>query len=423
MLKITNVLSIMVLGAALSSSLLMAEELQSEVEVTHWWNQPGEINALNEIRSAVESRGAKFVETRISSWDTLRSNILKRISLGYQPAVTQWLSDDYTFSFDQMSAIYLIPQKWRNQPIKDVLFEEVYNGLSTENGVVGLPLGIHTQNAALFSKAIYDELKLPLPTSWSEVLQQAPLIEQAGYVPIALSNENWQLQIVLNTILLGNLGVEDYKLFYEKGQSIKKLTKPLVSSFEIFLALKKHTDKAAKNRSWSDAVNMIGENKAAMHVLGDFAKGELTAQGYQAGEDFLCSLAPGSNGYMIYAIDSFLMFNMDEPHLKKGQSMLFDAVLDPEVQAKYNSKKGGIPVRHGVEISQLDSCAQKTYKQWMSKDKKLISFTGIGNPLRASFLQSTLQKAWDHDDITAEQLVEEFIKSDQDALQRGADYE
>jgi len=178
----------------------MAEELQSEVEVTHWWNQPGEVQALNAIKSAVEARGANFVETRTSSWDTLRSNILKRISLGYQPAVTQWLSDDYTFSFDQMSAIHLLPSKWRNQPIKEVLFEEVYRGLSTENGLIGLPLGIHTQNGALFSKAIYDELKLPLPTTWSEVLQQAPLIEKAGYVPVALSKEAWQLQIVLNPI-------------------------------------------------------------------------------------------------------------------------------------------------------------------------------------------------------------------------------
>ena len=418
MLKIITIFPIIVLGAVLNSPLLMADQLTPEVEVTHWWNQPGELDALNEIKSAVESRGAKFVETRVASWDTLRSNILKRISIGYPPAVTQWLSDDYTFSFEQMSAINLLPPKWRKQPIKDVLFEEVYHGLSTKNGLLGLPLGIHTQNAALFNKAIYDELNLPLPTSWSEVLQQAPLIEKAGYVPVALSNETWQLQMILNTILLSEMGEKDYRLFYQKGQSIQNWRASLVGSLDIFLALKKYTDKAARKRSWSDAVTMIGENKAAMHFLGDFAKGELTAQGYKAGEDFLCSLAPGSNGYMVYTIDSFLMFNMDEPYLKKGQSILFDAVLDPEVQARYNSKKGGIPVRHGVEISQLDSCAQETYKRWMNKEKKVISFTGIGNPLRASFLQSILQKAWDNDDITAEQLVDELLTVDQEALQR-----
>lgn len=418
MLIIKRSLSVLLLGGALHCSALLASDLQAEVELTHWWNQPGEIQALNEIKTAVEQRGAKFVETRVSSWDILRTNILKRISMGYQPAVTQWISDDYLFSFDQMSAIYPTPDKWRNQPIKEILFDEVYHGLSTDNGLVGLPMGIHIQNAALFSKAIYNELKLTLPKTWSEVLIQAPLIKQAGYVPIALSKETWQLQIILNDILLSELGAKDYKQFYTQTQSIQKWREPLVRSFNTFLALKQFTDEAAHTRSWSDSTKMIGENKAAMHFLGDFAKSELTAQGLKAGEDFLCSLAPGSNGYMVYVIDSFLMFNTDEPQIKEGQSILFDAVLDPEVQAKYNSKKGGIPVRHGVNIKQLDSCAQETYQQWTSANKKTISFTGIGNPLRASFLQSVLQQAWDNKDASAEQLVDELIKIDQESLQK-----
>ena len=418
MLKIKNILPMITLGTVLHCSVLMANDSQAEVELTHWWNQPGEIQALNEIKKAVEQRGAKFVETRIASWDTLRTNILKRISMGYQPAVTQWLADDYLFSFDQMSAIYPTPAKWRGQAIEEILFDEVYNGLSTDNGLVGLPMGIHILNAALFSKKIYEELRLSPPQSWNEALAQAPIIQKAGYIPIALSNETWQLQILLNAIMLGELGAKDYKQFFVKTQSIKKWRKPLLRSFETFLALKQYTDTAARTRSWSDAVKMVGENKAAMHFLGDFAKSELTAQGLIAGEDFLCSLAPDSNGYMIYSIDSFLMFKIDEPRIKKGQSILFDAVLDPEVQAKYNSKKGGIPIRHGVDINQLDSCAQETYKQWTGSDHKTISFTGIGNPLRASFLQTVLQQAWDKDDVTAEELVDELLKIDQESLQK-----
>lgn len=36
----------------LLSSVAMADEPQTEVELTHWWNQPGEVAALNEIKKA-----------------------------------------------------------------------------------------------------------------------------------------------------------------------------------------------------------------------------------------------------------------------------------------------------------------------------------------------------------------------------------
>ena len=416
MLKEIKILPMIVLGIFMHCSVLASDELQPEVELTHWWNHPGELQAVAEIKKAVEQRGGKFVETRLRSWEVLRANIIKRMTMGYAPAVAQWLSDDYTFSFEQMAAIYDTPSHWRKQPIGDVLFEEVYNDLHKEKSLIGLPLGIHVQNAALYSKAIYDELGLSVPKTWGEVLEQAPLIKAAGYVPIALSHEPWQLQIVFNAILLGELGAEDYKKFYTIGQSIGKWRKPLLRSFETFLSLRQYTDSAARLRSWSDSVQMIGHDKAAMHFLGDFAKSELTAKGLVAGEDFLCSLAPNSQGYMVYVIDSFLMFNVDEPHIKKGQAILFDAVLDPEVQAKYINKKGGIPVRRGVNTDQLDACAKEAYERWTDKNKKTISFTGVGNALRSSFLQDALKKVWNQEEVTASLLVDKLIDSDMETL-------
>ncbi|PWQ93614.1 ABC transporter substrate-binding protein [Leucothrix arctica] len=416
MFKKIKIITIVSFCTIIYSSALQAKGGQPEVELSHWWNQPGELQAVDEIRKAVEQRGAKFVETRIASWDSLRSNILKRISMGYAPAVTQWLANDYTFSFEQMSAIYPMPSKWRDQPIEEVLFKEVYKGLSSENGLVGLPMGIHIMNSALFSKRIYDELNLTPPKTWSEVLTQSLVIKEAGYVPIALSKEAWQLQVVMGSVLLGELGSVNYKQFFIKGQSIKPWKKPLVRSFETFLGLKKFTDREARDRSWAESVSMIGDNKAAMHFLGDFAKSELTAKGYVAGEDFLCSLAPDSKGYMVYSIDSFLMFNVNDHLIEEGQRILFDVALDPEVQAKYTNKKGGIPVRHGVNVNHLDTCAKEMYQQWVLKDNKTISFTGIGNPLRASFLQKVLEEAWNNDGLTAEELVSMLIEMDEEAL-------
>ena len=96
------------------------------VELTHWWNYPGELQALEVIKSAIEKRGANFVESRIASWDKLRANIINRLTLGYPPAITQWLTDKDIFELSGINAIDSVPTEWRGKPIKDILLKEVY---------------------------------------------------------------------------------------------------------------------------------------------------------------------------------------------------------------------------------------------------------------------------------------------------------
>ena len=253
------------------------------------------------------------------------------------------------------------------------------------------------------------------PSSWQQFLEQAVEIDRAGYVPIALSNELWQFHMVFNTILLEQLGVNNYKTFYQQGNNVKQWEKELIESLSIFQTLKSLTDSAQKDRSWSQSAAMIGSGSAAMHVMGDFAKGELIAKGLKAGEDFLCSLAPGSKGSMVYAIDSFVMLNVQEEYLKKGQKLLFDVVLDPVIQAAYSTKKGSTPIRHGVDASQLDSCSQQGYESWQQTSKNNLSFSAIDNPVRASFIQSMLDRAWNQSS-TPEQLSRWLIDTVEKSL-------
>ena len=395
-----------------------SEAQRAEVELTHWWNQPGELAALAVIKKAVEKRGANFVETQIASWGKLRAIIINRISSGYAPAATQWLVDDDIFELGEINAVQPLPTFFHGQALKDVLLPDVYNDVSNNGEVLSLPLGIHIQNSALFNAEIYKELMLPLPITWKQVLDQAPVIKNAGYVPIAISNELWQFCMLYNAILFEKLGFEDYQTLYDKTKSIKLWRDDLVESFTIFLALKQYSDPQQKNRGWAESARMVGDKKAAMQVMGDFAKAELSSRGLIAGKDFLCSLTPGSNKYIVYAIDSFMMLNTDEPYLIKGQSILFDAVLNPEVQADYNARKGSMPIRRGVDLEKLDACSRQNYQLWMRPDTKVTRFSGISNPLRTSFLATVLEKAWYESSLSAEQLADELIAIDESALKR-----
>ena len=177
------------------------------------------------------------------------------------------------------------------------------------------------------------------------------------------------------------------------------------------IKLRSYADKDYKDRTWNQAVKLVGQKQAAIHILGDFAKGELTAMGLKAGEDFFCSLAPGANDNMIYAIDIFLMLKVDEPYLKEGQQILFDSIFDPAVQADYNSRKGSMPIRYDVDLQKLDICSRERYKQWIDPKQKIVRFSGIEHPLRTSVLQSTMQQAWT-ENMTPQQLTDLLLEMD-----------
>lgn len=402
----------------LSTSLLLtsaSQAKQAEVELIHWWNQPGEIDGLNVIKRAVEARGAKFIETRVPSWEKLRSSIISRITSGYAPAATQWLVDEDIFELRSINALEPLPTVLNGNAIKDILLDEVYREVTSKDELLSLPVGIHIQNHTLYNTKIYTELSLPLPTSWEQVLAQAPLIKQAGYVPLAVSNELWQFDILFNAIMMEQLGFARFQQLYQKHQSMKHLREPFIKSMSIFRKLKTLSDPEQPYRDWARSARMVGKQQAAMQVMGDFAKAELTNMDLTAGKEFLCSLSPGSNGNMIYAIDSFMMLNVDEPHLQQGQKILLDAALDNEVQIHYSLKKGSIPVTK-VAPDKLDVCSRKSYQLWLNTEKKINTFLGVSNPLRSSFFQTMLNKAWYQNDMTSAQLIDELIEIDESTL-------
>lgn len=154
---------IMTVLTSLLATLSNAVAQTPEVELTHWWNTPGELAALNTIKSEVIKRGGKFRDVKIKSWDELHKSTINRLELGYPPAVTQWLSGTDLVELSDLKAITHPPESWRGEKTADVLFKEVFRDNQYSGKLINIPLGIHVQNSALFNADIYRKLKLPLP--------------------------------------------------------------------------------------------------------------------------------------------------------------------------------------------------------------------------------------------------------------------
>ncbi|MCB1637576.1 MAG: extracellular solute-binding protein, partial [Thiothrix sp.] len=287
-----------------------------------------------------------------------------------------------------------LPENGQEKPLRELLFPEVLGEVVQGETLVALPVVLHIQNTAFYNASIYRELGLEPPASWQAFIRQARHISAAGFTPLALSAEAWQLRMLFNDILLEVLGAEGFRRFYDETRAIASQRQALRTALDYFLQLRHFVDDPKQQRRWNETVALLARQRAAMLVLGDFVTAELMTAGLKAGDDFLCALAPGSSAVMLYALDSFILLNVDEPYLQAGQQLLVDTVLNPQVQAAFSTRKGGIPVRYGVKADDMDSCTAERYRVWSQPETRKLQPPDSSSRLRLALLEQAVQHIW-----------------------------
>ena len=86
----------------------------------------------------------------------------------------------------------------------------VLQSVKYDGHYVAAPIGIHRANALWINPKIFAKLNLTPPTTWTDFLQVADKIKQAGYTPLAMGNDEWQLRNLFELIVLGEGGSQSY---------------------------------------------------------------------------------------------------------------------------------------------------------------------------------------------------------------------
>ena len=208
-----------------------------------------------------------------------------------------------------------------------------------------------------------------MPKTLDEFFAAAEKIKKAGFIPLAHGGQPWQDATVFEAFALAILGPDDYEKAFVKLDPKVLGGKKMEQVFTQFLRVKKYIDPNSPGRDWNVATQMVINGKAAMQIMGDWAKGEFTAAGKVAGKDYLCVPAPGTEGTFTYNIDSLAMFKLKDEDNIKAQKALAKTVLSPKFQKVFNKAKGSIPVRTDMDMADFDSCAQKSMKAFKATAK------------------------------------------------------
>ncbi|MFQ2035142.1 ABC transporter substrate-binding protein [Aeromonas veronii] len=352
-------------------ALLTAPVAASQVEVLHWWTSGGEAKAVEVLKSewtkqgnqwndfAVQGGGGKSAMTVLKS-RALAANPPEAAHLkGYE--LKEWAGLGFLRDLSPM-AEHL---GWYSQ-----MPPMVRATLSQNGALMAVPTGIHRVNWLWLNRKVFERNKLTPPTDWAQFVTVADQLKKRGITPLAIGNEPWQLAVLFETVALGEGGKEFYRKAFLEQDSATLTGPDMVRVLTRFQQLRAYVPQKYAGLKWHQATNLLESGGAAMQVMGDWVKGELSAGNYRPGEDIACLPSPGSAGLFSYNLDSIAMFKQRDPAQLQAQGDLAQLLMTPQFQEEFNRVKGSIPALTNPDMSKFDRCAVRSYQDFLLAEKQ-----------------------------------------------------
>jgi glucose/mannose transport system substrate-binding protein len=267
---------------ALSPALASAQEMKAEV--IHWWTSGGESAAVKVFADAFTAAGGTWIDSAVAGGENARTAGINRIVGGDPPTAMQFntgLQFDEIVGNGFLRDLEDLAEKnhWR-----DVLPDVIVDATNRDGKFYAVPVNIHGQSWLWYNTKVLADAGIQPPATFAEMIALGPKLKEAGVVPLAQGGEPWQERLLFNSVMISEGGSDLYldvlgkkKIDAVKGDGFRKVA-------ETFAGLRGLVDEGSPGRKWNDATNMVITGKAAMQVMGDWAKGEFIAAGQTAGQ-------------------------------------------------------------------------------------------------------------------------------------------
>ncbi|WP_369601060.1 ABC transporter substrate-binding protein [Hahella sp. SMD15-11] len=405
-------------AAALSAACVTATTAWAgEVEVLHWWTSGGEAAAAKALQTMLEKEGHTWKDFAVAGGggESAMTVLKSRAVSGNPPAAAQikgldiqeWASLGLLTNLDDVAK----QNQW------DAKLPKVVSDIMKYEGhYVAVPVNVHRVNWLWANPEVFRKAGVAIPTTWEDFPKAADAIQKAGFIPLAHGGQAWQDATLFEAVALGMGGADFYRKAFVEHDEATLGSQKMVEIFKTFKGLRKYIDKDAPGRDWNIATSMVINGKAAMQIMGDWAKGEFTAAGKKPGVDYVCLPAPDTTGMFTFNIDSFAMFKLDNAENEKAQKAMARLILSPEFQTVFNINKGSIPVTSGVSPKPFDSCAHASMDAFTASAAtgKLVPSMAHGMAT-TSYIQGAIYDVvtnfFNDDMLSAEDAVKRLVKA------------
>ncbi len=381
----------------------------TEFELMHLWLTDIEAPALNYLQEVVVGAGGKWREHRVSgNFYGVRSAFAERLSLSVPPTAVFWIGGDELRSMVETNIIRSITRDATTDDLNKILRPEIVDTISIGEAITSLPLVIHLQNVAVVNQKIFNELGITQPKSWTDFIQQSERIKSAGYIPLAMSDQRWQMRFLFGSIMSDGLSKQEFvdMLIGFKDEAWTKAQ--YTRAFQTLLALKSFSNADSMDLAWQDVLLQVRDGNAAMTITGDFA-----APALRHDHTVTCRLAPGGN-FVSWSFDVLAFTLLPESSMRTGQDLAIRALSRKDVLRNFALKKGGIPVVNEIKLEEFDQCSANSARNWAELEK--VHFDTERWRLQLNSISSLAQAFWRADNPDPERYATVLVKELQSNL-------
>ncbi len=385
---------------------------EMKAEVLHWWTSGGESESIKVFADSFKAKGGEWIDSAIAGGPNARTAGINRIVGGNPPTVMQFntgLQFDELVATGMLSSLDEVAEanKWR-----DVLPPDIVTATTRNGSFYAVPVNIHGQNWLWYNPEALAKARVEPPKTFADVIAAGGKLREAGIVPFGHGGQNWQDHLLFDAVLVAEAGKDVFHKVYADRDTEAAKSEGFRKAAETFAALRALTDEGSPGRNWNDTTSMVITGRAAMQLMGDWAKGEFTAAGLTAGKDFGCTVMPG--GYVMGG-DVFVFPKVSDKGAQEAQAAMATLMLDPETQITFNTKKGSVPVRLDVDVSGMDSCAQTGMAALKDPEQQVPSINFIASPDLVGATRDVVTQFWSTPSMTPDDFIARFISAMQSA--------
>nr|WP_188496515.1 extracellular solute-binding protein [Pullulanibacillus pueri] len=331
-----------------------------KLEIFSWWTAGGEADGLNALIDVFNKKQpdieVKNEAVAGGAGSNAKAVLATRMQGGNPPS---------TFQVHGGAELMAYVDAGKMEPLNDLFKKNGWDGkfpedlidmVSKDGKIYGIPVDIHRGNVLWYNKKVFDDNNLQPPKTFDEFFDVADKLKAKGITPLAIGDkEVWGSTMVFENILLAELGPDKYKQLWTgevtfDDPAVKK-------SAEIFKKMIGYINDDHSSLAWQDASQLVADGKAAMNIMGDWAKGYFTSKNLKYNEDFGAVPTPESDGSFMVVADTF-----GKPKGVKNPDQVdkFLTVLGSvDGQDAFNPKKGSIPANVDGDTSKYDDYSKQ----------------------------------------------------------------
>ena len=357
-------------------------QTQSTLEVLHWWTAPGEKEAVDALLDVYkrDHPQVSVINNAITGSRNAHDQLTARMTNGTPPDTFQssgggdllhWVA--YNGRDDSETKMEPLDDLAKSQNWKAVLPQALLDVVTYNSKIYGIPLNVHRMAVVYYNKKIFADNGLTPPSTMAEFKAVGDALKAKNIVPLAVGSKNgWPVSLMAMDGLFAASGTADFRDSYLAGNE-DPADPRVVSMLNDAAQMLSYANDDRDAIDWDQAAQMLVDGKAAMTVMGDWAKGFFVSKGLRPDVEFGQAAMPGAKGVFVFITDTFAL-----PKGAPGRQAALDfltLVGSAKGESVFNPIKGSTPPRTDADLTSYDVLAKSNAEDF--RTNRLIRATPI----------------------------------------------